>query len=167
LRVKGKYRHYWTNRVFQRDTGPLEAGAFRTVTGLVENYLPQLSPESHASMGYPAAGSKVDNVNGSAIRLSPEIFLSIGPVGSTAFSGGLLKLMPAIQDIKHQDLGKLVVAEPNPEQRAEVIAHMRGLIAEERSIPQSPRNASYLAVAEMVLDFLEETLNSQHAQRVQ
>jgi hypothetical protein len=76
--------------------------------------------------------------------------------------------MPAIQDnIKRHDLGRLVVAEPNPEQRAEVIAHMRGLIAEERSVPQSPRNSSYLAVAEMVLDFLEETLNARDARSVQ
>jgi len=76
--------------------------------------------------------------------------------------------MPATQgNLKHHDLGRPVVAEPNPEQRAEVIAHMRGLIAEERSIPQSPRNSSYLAVAEMVLDFLEETLNSRDPGSVQ
>ena len=76
--------------------------------------------------------------------------------------------MPAIQDdIKHLDLCRLVVAEPDPEQRAEVIAHMRGLIAEEQRIPQSPQNSSYLTVAEMVLDFLEETLNSRYAQSVQ
>jgi hypothetical protein len=61
----------------------------------------------------------------------------------------------------------MVASEPNPEQRAEVIAHMRSLIAHERCAPQSPQNSSYLAAAEMVLDFLEETLNSRYAQTVQ
>jgi hypothetical protein len=76
--------------------------------------------------------------------------------------------MPALQDsLKPQDLCRLVTSEPDPEQRAEVIAHMRGLIARERRSPQSPQNASYLTVAEMVLDFLEETLNSRYSQTVQ
>ncbi|HZS99721.1 MAG TPA: hypothetical protein VFA40_23230 [Terriglobales bacterium] len=76
--------------------------------------------------------------------------------------------MPALQDhLKHQDLCRMVASEPNPEQRAEVIAHMRSLIAQERRTPQSPQNSSYLAAAEMVLDFLEETLNSRYAQTVQ
>lgn len=76
--------------------------------------------------------------------------------------------MPAIQDnIKRHDLCRLVVAEPDPEQRAVVIAHMRKLIAEEKRIPQSPQNSSYLAAAEMVLDFLEETLNSRYTKSVQ
>jgi hypothetical protein len=76
--------------------------------------------------------------------------------------------MPALQDcLKPQDLCRMVASEPDPEQRAEVIAHMRGLIAQERRIPQSPQNASYLTVAEMVLDFLEETLNSRYSQTVQ
>lgn len=61
----------------------------------------------------------------------------------------------------------MVTSEPDAEQRAEVIAHMRGLIAQERLSPQSPQNTSYLAVAEMVLDFLEETLNSRYSQTVQ
>ena len=76
--------------------------------------------------------------------------------------------MPAIQDsLRPQDLCRMVACEPNPEQRAEVIAHMRTLIAQERRIPQSAQNASYLVAAEMVLDFLEETLNSRYAQTVQ
>jgi hypothetical protein len=76
--------------------------------------------------------------------------------------------MPALQDsLKPQDLCRMVASEPNPEQRAEVIAHMRGLIAEERRVPQSSENTSYLVVAEMILDFLEETLNSRNAQTVQ
>ena len=76
--------------------------------------------------------------------------------------------MPAIQDsLKPQDLCRMVASEPNPEQRAEVIAHMRTLIAQERRVPQSAQNASYLVAAEMVLDFLEETLNSRYAQTVQ
>jgi hypothetical protein len=61
----------------------------------------------------------------------------------------------------------MVASEPNPEQRAEVIAHMRGLIAQERGAPHSSQNASYLAAAEMILDFLEETLNSRYAQTLQ
>jgi hypothetical protein len=76
--------------------------------------------------------------------------------------------MPAIQDsLKPQDLCRMVASKPNPEQRAEVIAHMRTLIAQERGVPQSAQNASYLVAAEMVLDFLEETLNSRYAQTVQ
>ena len=76
--------------------------------------------------------------------------------------------MPALQDcLRPQDLCRKVASEPNPEQRAEVIAHMRSLIAQERRVPQSPQNASYLVAAEMVLDFLEETLNSRYAQTVQ
>ena len=76
--------------------------------------------------------------------------------------------MPALQDcLNPQDLCRLVTSEPDPEHRAEVIAHMRGLIARERRSPQSPQNASYLTVAEMVLDFLEETLNSRYSQTVQ
>jgi len=76
--------------------------------------------------------------------------------------------MPALQDsLKPQDLCRMVTSEPNPEQRAEVIAHMRGLIAEERSVPQSSENASYLVVAEMILDFLEQTLNARNPQHVQ
>lgn len=76
--------------------------------------------------------------------------------------------MPALQDcLRPQDLCRMVASEPNPVQRAEVIAHMRGLIAQERRASQSPQNASYLVVAEMVLDFLEETLNSRYAQTVQ
>ena len=76
--------------------------------------------------------------------------------------------MPALQDcLKPQELCRMVASEPNPEQRAEVIAHVRGLIAQERRAPQSPQNASYLVAAEMILDFLEETLNSRYAQTVQ
>lgn len=76
--------------------------------------------------------------------------------------------MPALQDcLAPQDLCRMVVSEPNPEQRAEVIAHMRGLIAQERRAPHSPQNASYLAAAEMILDFLEETLNSRYVPTLQ
>jgi hypothetical protein len=76
--------------------------------------------------------------------------------------------MPAIHDnLKHNDLCRLVVAEPDSVQRAEVIAQMRSQIAEEQRAPQSPQDSSYLAVAEMVLDFLEETLNSRDAKKIQ
>jgi hypothetical protein len=76
--------------------------------------------------------------------------------------------MPALQDnLKRNDLRRLVAEEPDLAQRAEVIAHMRGLIADEQRSPQSPQNASYLVVAEMVLDFLEETLNSRDARKIQ
>jgi hypothetical protein len=76
--------------------------------------------------------------------------------------------MPALQDsLKPQDLCRMVASEPNPEVRAEVIARMRSLIAQERRAPQSPQNAGYLAVAETVLDFLEETLKSRYAQTIQ
>ena len=76
--------------------------------------------------------------------------------------------MPALQDcLNPHDLCRRVTAEPNREQRAEVIAHMRGLIAEERRTPQSVENASYLAVAEMILDFLEETMDSRYSQAIQ
>ena len=76
--------------------------------------------------------------------------------------------MPALQDsLKPQDLCRMVASEPNPEQRAEVIAHMRELITEERRVPQSSENASYLVVAEMILDFLEETLNARNPETVQ
>jgi hypothetical protein len=76
--------------------------------------------------------------------------------------------MPAIQDsLKRSHLYRAVVAEPDSVRRTEVIAHMRGLIAEERRIPQSAENTSYLTVAEMVLEFLEETLNSRNGQKVQ
>jgi len=76
--------------------------------------------------------------------------------------------MPALQEcLKPQDLCRMVASEPNPEYRAEVIARMRGLIAQERQAPHSPENESYLVVAEMVLDFLEEALNSRYAQTVQ
>jgi hypothetical protein len=44
---------------------------------------------------------------------------------------------------------------------------MRGLIAEERRTPQSVENRSYLAVAEMILDFLEETLDSRYSPTIQ
>jgi hypothetical protein len=67
----------------------------------------------------------------------------------------------------HNDLCRLVVAEPDSARRAEVIAQMRSQIAEELRAPQSPQNSSYLAVAEMVLDFLEQTLNSRDAKKVQ
>jgi hypothetical protein len=66
-----------------------------------------------------------------------------------------------------QDLCRKVTAEPNQKQRAEVIAQMRGMIAEERRVPQSQENTSYLTVAEMVLDFLEETLESRYSKTVQ
>jgi hypothetical protein len=67
--------------------------------------------------------------------------------------------MPTIQaSLKRHDLCLQVVAEPDPAQRAEVIAQVRVLIEEERRTPQPPENYGYLRVAEMVLDFLEETL---------
>jgi len=76
--------------------------------------------------------------------------------------------MPALEDsLRPQDLCHMVASEPNPEYRAEIIARMRGLIAQERRVTHSPKSASYLVVAEMVLDFLEETLNSRYAQTVQ
>jgi hypothetical protein len=76
--------------------------------------------------------------------------------------------MPAIQDsLKPHDLCRLVIAEPDSAQRAEVIAQMRSQITEEQRVPQSPQDSSYLVVAEMVLDFLEETLNSRDAKKVQ
>jgi hypothetical protein len=76
--------------------------------------------------------------------------------------------MPALQDnLKPLDLRRLVGADPDSAHRAEAIAHMRGLIANEQRAPQSPQNASYLVVAEMVLDFLEETLNSRDAKKIQ
>jgi hypothetical protein len=79
-----------------------------------------------------------------------------------------LAFMPPIQEsLDRYDLCRQVVAEPDPAQRAEVIAHVRSLIEEERRTPQPPENCSYLRVAEMVLDFLEETLNSRYHERVQ
>ena len=76
--------------------------------------------------------------------------------------------MPALQDcFRPKDLCRMVTSESNPEHRAEAIAHLRGLIAQERCAPLSPQNASYLVAAEMVLDFLEETLNSRDAHTVQ
>lgn len=76
--------------------------------------------------------------------------------------------MPTIQESsKRYDLYRQVVREPDPRQRVEVIAHVRGLIEEERRTPQTPENSGYLRVAEMVLDFLEETLNSRSPQGVQ
>ena len=76
--------------------------------------------------------------------------------------------MPAIQDsLKSHDLYRLVVAEPDSAQRAEVIAQMRSQIAEQQRASQSPQDSSYLVVAEMVLDFLEETLNSRDAKKIQ
>ena len=48
--------------------------------------------------------------------------------------------MPAIHDsLKPHDLCRLVVAEPDSAQRAEVIAQMRSQIAEEQRAPQSPK----------------------------
>ncbi len=69
--------------------------------------------------------------------------------------------MPTMQDnLRSHDLCRQLVAEPDPKQRAEAIAEFRALIEEERSSLQSPEEASYLRVAEMVLDFLEEALDS-------
>ena len=76
--------------------------------------------------------------------------------------------MSTIQDsLERYDLCRQVVAEPDPARRAEVLAHVRGLIEQERRTPQPPETCSYLRVAEMVLDFLEETLNSRYPERVQ
>jgi hypothetical protein len=55
-----------------------------------------------------------------------------------------------------QELHRQVVAEADPEQRAEAIAAIRFLIEEERRIPHSAEDRAYLAVSEMILNFLEE-----------
>jgi hypothetical protein len=44
---------------------------------------------------------------------------------------------------------------------------VRGLIEEERRTPQSSANYRYLRVAEIVLDFLEDTLDSRHFEATQ
>lgn len=78
--------------------------------------------------------------------------------------------MPAIQDsLATYDLCRRAVAEADPAQRAEMIAHVRSLIAQERLVPQSSENSSYLVVTEMIMDFLEQTLNSRptESKRVQ
>ena len=76
--------------------------------------------------------------------------------------------MPTLEDsLDRYDLCRQVVAEPNPARRAEVLSHVRSLIEEERRMPQPPETCSYLRVAEMVLDFLEETLNSRSPERIQ
>jgi len=76
--------------------------------------------------------------------------------------------MPAIQDsLTTYDLCRQAVTETDPAQRAEMIAHVRSLIAQERVLPQSPENSSYLVVTEMIMDFLEQTLHSRHAESVQ
>jgi hypothetical protein len=76
--------------------------------------------------------------------------------------------MPAIQQsLASYDLCRRAVAEPDPAQRAEMIAHVRSLIAQERLMPQTPENSSYLVVTEMIMDFLERTLNTRHAATVQ
>ena len=65
------------------------------------------------------------------------------------------------------DLCRHAVAERDPEQRAEMIAQVRGLIEQERRLPQSPENLSYLVAAEMVMDFLEEALTIRNAATIQ
>jgi len=77
-------------------------------------------------------------------------------------------LMSTIQSsLEHYTLWHQVIAESDPEQRAKVIAEVRGLIEEERRTPQSSANYSYLRVAEMVLDFVENTLDSRYFEAIQ
>lgn len=65
--------------------------------------------------------------------------------------------MATIQaNMDRQELCRQLAEVPEAAQRAEVITRLRGLIAEERKSLQTPANKSYLRVAEMVLDFLEE-----------
>jgi len=76
--------------------------------------------------------------------------------------------MSTIQSsLEHYTLWHQVIAESDLEQRAKVIAEVRGLIEEERRTPQSSANYSYLRVAEIVLDFLEDTLDSRHFEAIQ
>ena len=76
--------------------------------------------------------------------------------------------MSTIQSrLEHYTLWHQVIAESDLQQRARVIAEVRGLIEEERRIPQSSANYTYLRVAEMVLDFLEDTLDSRHFEAIQ
>ena len=71
--------------------------------------------------------------------------------------------MSTIQSsLEHYTLWHQVIAESDLQQRAKVIAEVRGLIEEERRTPQSSANYRYLRAAEMVLDFLAETLDSRH-----
>ena len=76
--------------------------------------------------------------------------------------------MSTIQSSReHDTLWHQVVAQSDPEQRAKGIADVRSLIEEERRTPQSSTNYRYLRVAEMILDFLEDTLDSRHFEAIQ
>ncbi|HWZ80793.1 MAG TPA: hypothetical protein VNX87_29925 [Candidatus Sulfotelmatobacter sp.] len=76
--------------------------------------------------------------------------------------------MSTIQSsLEHYTLWHQVIAESDLQQRAKVIAEVRGLIEEERRTPQSSANYRYLRAAEMVLDFLAETLDSRHFEAIQ
>lgn len=59
-------------------------------------------------------------------------------------------------ELDPQELHRQIVAEADPEQRSEAIAAIRFLIEEERRLPHSAEDRTYLAVSETILNFLEE-----------
>jgi hypothetical protein len=64
---------------------------------------------------------------------------------------------------KRFDLCSDIVTASDHHRRAKAIAHMRSEIRREQQVPHSPEDQTYLRVAEMVLDFLEERLDSRSA----
>jgi hypothetical protein len=75
----------------------------------------------------------------------------------------------AIQEsLRSHEWCRQVVDEQDPVQRAQAIANLRRMIDNERHSAHSSTDRNYLKVAEMILDFLEETFSSpQRPQQIQ
>jgi hypothetical protein len=165
------------NVVFQRDTAHWKTLVFQAGTILDKTHyfsycphLPHVGDTHYLDQGVIILNSRLIPLwwADSRVPILPRNGYSVSEAAATIVEVEGLAFMSTIQSsLEHYTLWHQVIAESDLEQRAKVIAEVRGLIEEERRTPQSSANYSYLRVAEIVLDFLEDTLDSRHFEAIQ